>query len=121
MRDITIRELQNYIAEKDNRDGQDFAYYLKFVEEVGELADAIHYERRLDGAPIRDKRSTMEEEFYDVLYYLLLLCNRMGIDMTEAAFLKERFNQERFGVNNDQNGAWGSGADIHNIFAEEEE
>ena len=121
MREITLRELQRYIAEKDNREGQDYAYFLKLVEEVGELAEAIHAQRRLEGLPIRDRRSTIEEESYDVLYYLLVLCNRCGIDLTDCAHLKERFNQERFGVNNDQNGAWGSGASIHNIFAGEED
>ena len=41
MRDITIREFQDYIRSKDNRTELADRYFIKLTEEVGELAEAV--------------------------------------------------------------------------------
>ena len=38
---ITIRELQEYIKSKDYKPGLEHGYFLKLVEEIGELAEVI--------------------------------------------------------------------------------
>ncbi len=54
--------------------------YLWFVEEVGELAEAMRESRGL------------EEEFADVLAWLLSLANLLGVDV-EAAFLGKYYDK----------------------------
>ena len=38
-KDITVRELQEYIRSKDHKPGLEHGYFMKLIEEIGELAD----------------------------------------------------------------------------------
>ncbi|MGI6315093.1 MAG: MazG nucleotide pyrophosphohydrolase domain-containing protein [Christensenellales bacterium] len=116
MRDITIREFQDYIRSKDNRTELADRYFIKLTEEVGELAEAVLRDRHLGEAEVAEKRGTIEEEIYDVLYYLTVLANLHHVDLTRAAYLKEQFNQQRFGLDNTKNGAYGTGTPVINLF-----
>ncbi|NJE61219.1 MazG nucleotide pyrophosphohydrolase domain-containing protein [Thermococcus sp. 21S7] len=75
---MEIREFQEMIREiyfhKDSKRGVERTF-LWFVEEVGELSEAI---RKKD-------REAMEEEFADVLAWLASLANLLDIDIEEAA------------------------------------
>ncbi|AMQ17933.1 MazG nucleotide pyrophosphohydrolase domain-containing protein [Thermococcus peptonophilus] len=75
---MEIREFQGMIRDiyfhKDSKRGVERTF-LWFVEEVGELSEAIRK---------RDKEA-MEEEFADVLAWLASLANLLGIDLEEAA------------------------------------
>ena len=72
-----LKELQKFIEEryfeKDFNRGIE-ATALWFVEEVGELAEAI----------IKGKKEDMEEEMADVLAWLLSLANLLNVDLCEA-------------------------------------
>ena len=57
---FTIRELQEYIKQKDFKPGSEQGYFLKLVEEIGELAEVIGKDKRL-GAD-SDIKGTIEEE-----------------------------------------------------------
>lgn len=78
---MEVRELQRLIKEtyfeRDWKRGVE-KNNLWLVEEVGELTRAIRKGRRLE----------IEEEFADVLAWLLSLANVLGVDV-EAAFLKK--------------------------------
>jgi NTP pyrophosphatase (non-canonical NTP hydrolase) len=68
--------------------------FTLLVEEVGELAKAI---RKNNGQKV-DKNSThhdVEEELGDVLWLVLDLSNRLGIDLEKAFNDKEVKNQSR--------------------------
>lgn len=58
--------------------------FMWFIEEVGELATALH---RCDPArhPTQADRTNLEEEFADVLAWLTTLANVSGVDLTRAA------------------------------------
>lgn len=75
---MEISEFQEMIKEiyfhKDSKRGVERTF-LWFVEEVGELSEAI---RKRD-------REGMEEEFADVLAWLASLANLLGVDLEEAA------------------------------------
>jgi len=90
---ITIRELQEYIKGKDYKPGLEQGYFMKLVEEVGELAEVIRKDNRLGND--NDIKGTIEEELYDVLYYVLALANLYDIDMERSCLLKEKINKER--------------------------
>jgi len=78
---LTIREFQEHIRERyyatDHARGTP-ATFLWFIEEVGELATALH----------GDDRENLAEEFADVLAWLCTLANINGLDL-EAALRKK--------------------------------
>ena len=45
-KNITIRELQEYIKSKDYQPGLEHGYFMKLIEEIGELADAIRKDKK---------------------------------------------------------------------------
>lgn len=92
---LTIRELQDYIKNFDHQPEKKNDYFLKLVEEVGELADVLRKGKRLS----RDGhiKGTIEEELYDVLYYVAALANIHDIDLEQCFHLKEQINREKYG------------------------
>jgi len=90
---ITIRELQEYIKSKDYKPGLEHGYFLKLVEEIGELAEVIGKGKRLGDDS--DIKGTIEEELYDVLYYVLALANLYNVDLEKSCLLKEEINNNR--------------------------
>jgi len=77
-----LKEFQKFIEGKyfmkDFERGVE-ATALWFVEEVGELAEAI----------IKGDRENLKEEFADVLAWLLSLANLLNVDLCEA--FKEKY------------------------------
>jgi len=75
---MEIKEFQRMIREiyyhKDLKRGIERTF-LWFVEEVGELSEAIR----------KNDFEAMEEEFADVLAWLASLANLLGVDLEEAA------------------------------------
>ena len=74
--DLTIRKMQKYLKEKyrltkplEKNNTQ--RYFLKLIEEVGELSD--------------------------VLYYVLVIANTYDIDLEECFRMKKDLNRERYG------------------------
>ena len=69
-------------------------YFLKLIEEVGELAEVIRKEQRMEGSNIK---GTIEEELSDVLYYVLMIANTYDLDLEECFRIKEELNCVRYG------------------------
>lgn len=94
MADLTIRRFQTlirdrYFATDSLRGGA--GTFLLFMEEVGELATAIHDNRPVGTppagkrqAPTAAERANLEEEFADVLAWLMTLANIHGVDIDHA-------------------------------------
>ena len=78
---MTLKEFQKHIAdryEKADRARGSAATFLWFIEEVGELATALH----------GTDRANLEEEFADVLAWLCTLANINDVDLTAAVTTK---------------------------------
>lgn len=94
MNEMTLKELQKAIAKIDHKNNAIDKYFYKLTEEVGELAKVIRKDKRLiNSKTIKD---TIEEELYDVLYYVICLANMYEIDLTKCAILKEKLNSEKY-------------------------
>ena len=93
-KNITLKELQNYIKEKDYKPELKNAYFQKLIEEVGELAEVLRKDVRLEQQGTI--KGTIEEELYDVLYYVIGLANIHGIDLEQCFYLKEELNKEKY-------------------------
>lgn len=98
MTDLTLRELQTFIAahyhKYDSARGTG-GTFLWFMEEVGELASALQKNQSLTSAefPTTQQRDwedlspqeqNLREEFADVLGWLSTLANMHGVDLDEA-------------------------------------
>jgi len=94
---ITIKHLQNYIKIKDYKPEKKFNYVLKFMEECGELAKAIHL--NYPHAQNDNIKNTIEEEFCDVLFFLCAIANLYDVDIEKWFPLKEQETDKRYGTN----------------------
>ncbi|HEY0757491.1 MAG TPA: MazG nucleotide pyrophosphohydrolase domain-containing protein [Ktedonobacteraceae bacterium] len=95
----TLPELQQYMDKicKERGWTQD-SYaekFLLFTEEVGELAKAIRKTQGLYQEKAKHTQVELEEEFADVLSYLLDLANCFQVDLESAFAEKERVNANR--------------------------
>ncbi len=95
----TLKDLQIYLDEVCKERGwvkDTYAEkFLLFTEEVGELAKAIRKSAGLYQEKAKQKDTELEEEFADVLSYLLDLANCFQIDLEKAFREKERVNESR--------------------------
>lgn len=95
----TLQELQRYIAEVCQERGwtkdSPPEKFVLFIEEVGELAKAMRKAAGLYQEQARQRDISLEEEFADVLSYLLDLANCFQIDLERAFREKEKVNQAR--------------------------
>ena len=96
---LTIENMQKYLNEKykrtkpkDMKNTQ--RYFLKLIEEVGELAEVIRKDKRMVDNNIK---GTIEEELSDVLYYVLMIANTYNIDLEDCFRKKEELNRIRYG------------------------
>lgn len=96
--DLTIKRLQECIKNIDHKNNSNEKYMLKLMEEVGELAEVIRKNKRMEkGTSIK---GTIEEELQDVLYYVVCLANINNIDLQECIELKEKLNCEKYNRKN---------------------
>ncbi|HKV84874.1 MAG TPA: MazG nucleotide pyrophosphohydrolase domain-containing protein [Ktedonobacterales bacterium] len=69
--------------------------FVLFVEEVGELAKAMRKAAGLYEEQAKQSNFALEEEFADVLSYLLDLANCYHVDLEAAFRAKDRINKGR--------------------------
>ena len=97
MESLTLNYLQKAINEIDGVTVGDSKpsdrYFMKFIEEVGELSECIRKDKRMINDEIK---GTIEEELYDVLYYIILLANVYEIDLEKSIYLKEKINAKKY-------------------------
>lgn len=95
----TLTDLQAHIKkvceEKGWNTNSITEIYLLFSEEVGELAKAIRKTTGFKGESTKDAKANLEEEFADVLNYLMDLANYFDVDLEEVYRKKHKINQDR--------------------------
>ena len=85
-RTLTLGDVQSLIRRRyfatDSARGA-AGTFLLFMEEVGELATALH-EHRPGAEPTPEQRANLSEEFADVLAWLTTLANIHDVDLNDA-------------------------------------
>ena len=66
---------------------------LKLIEEFGELAENIRKDTRYDG---RNIKGTIEEELFDIFYYIIAIANDYNIDLEEIFKIKDELNKKKY-------------------------
>ena len=95
---ITIRYMQEYLKHKQGQIDQTHdtkMCYIKLAEELGELARAMLRGERCATGP-DDLKDSVNEELFDILYYVLSFANAKGIDMETWIPIKEEINNKRY-------------------------
>lgn len=91
---ITVKYLQKYLKAKDFHPNQIKEYFLKLSEETGELARAIRKDLR--PAACGQVKETIEEELWDIIYYVLAIANCYDIDLEKIIPEKELINNIKY-------------------------
>ena len=94
MTEISIARLQKYIAQNDYKPELKHEYFFKLSEEVGELSRAMRI--NATASKTGNFKGTVEEELYDVLYYVLAIANSYNIDVNKWIHLKEKLNDSNY-------------------------
>jgi NTP pyrophosphatase (non-canonical NTP hydrolase) len=90
---VTLEKLQKFVSKRDNKKSKKNDYFLKFIEEVGELSEMINKDRKMNPGDERMKaiKHTIDEEMADVLYYLVVLANVNDVNLEEAFIRKTEY------------------------------
>ena len=95
----SLTDLQRYLAEVCQERGwtkdSPSEKFVLFIEEVGELAKAMRKAGGLYEEQARPRDMSLDEEFADVLSYLLDLANCFQVDLEKAFRAKEEINRSR--------------------------
>lgn len=95
----TLNDLQRYLAavcqERGWTKDTPSEKFVLFIEEIGELAKAMRKAGGLYEERAKERAMPLEEEFADVLSYLLDLANYFHVDLEAAFRAKEAVNQTR--------------------------
>lgn len=106
-KDMTLKEIQFLIKHiekgslkdiEDNRSEEEKKensrrLVLKLIEEFGELAENIRKNLRYNGENIK---GTIEEELFDIFYYIIAIANDYNIDLEEIFHIKDKINKEKY-------------------------
>lgn len=98
---MKIKELQDFIKMRDYKPELKEKYFMKLVEEVGELSEVIRKDKKMADGNIKN---SIEEELYDVLYYVCALANCYDIDLEKCHRLKSELNEKKWYRNENNHG-----------------
>lgn len=68
----------------------------RIAEEFEELKEAIEEQKRHFSTENPQIKDTIEEEMYDVFYFILQLANLYGVDFEEVIAAKYQHNQSKY-------------------------
>ncbi|MEG0327709.1 MAG: MazG nucleotide pyrophosphohydrolase domain-containing protein [Erysipelothrix sp.] len=87
MNTITISKLQEYLKTKYDDPKYTNALFMKLVEEVGEVAEAIN---KIDGRKADDGLSSLSEELVDVIHYAIGIATINNINLEQVMIEKDK-------------------------------
>ncbi|MDE1548913.1 MazG nucleotide pyrophosphohydrolase domain-containing protein [Jeotgalibaca caeni] len=87
MAQLTIADLQGYLAMKYKEGRTSSGLFMKLVEEVGEVAEALN---QLEGRKAKEDQGSLEAELVDVIHYAVAIASINQIDLTTAIIEKDK-------------------------------
>ncbi len=92
---MKLSDLQETIKEHDFNLENKNGYFLKLIEEIGELSEAIR--KGKSGQPNLDNmKGSIAEELNDILYYVCALANVHDINLEVTYEIKEQLNKIKY-------------------------
>lgn len=90
----TVKYLQNYIRQKDFHPELLKDYFLKLVEEVGELSRAMR--KNIKAEKSEQLQGTIDEELWDIIYYAIAIANIYDIELESVIKEKCRISENKY-------------------------
>jgi len=89
MKDLTFRQLQDYLLEHYQQSRTEEGLFIKLVEEVGEVAEVLNGRSgRKEG--VQDSNEELAKELVDVIHYTVAIAAINHIDLTKTIFEKDK-------------------------------
>ena len=95
--DITIAELESYLRDHYQSGGIDESLFMKLVEEVGEVAEALNQKAGRKAMHDDNLLSHLGCELADVIHYAVAIAALNGLDMNQILLEKDRKAAARYG------------------------
>ena len=89
MKDLTFRQLQDYLLENYQQSRTEEGLFIKLVEEVGEVAEVLNGRSgRKEG--VQDSNEELAKELADVIHYTVASAAINRINLTKTIFEKDK-------------------------------
>ena len=88
----SLKKIQDNRSEAEKKENSR-RLVLKLIEEFGELAENIRKNLRYNGENIK---GTIEQELFDIFYYIIAIANDYNIDLEEIFHIKDKINKEKY-------------------------
>ena len=87
MKDLTFRQLQDYLLEHYQQFRTEEGLFMKLVEEVGEVAEVLNGRSgRKEG--VQDSNEELAKELADIIHYTIAIAAINDIDLTKPSLRK---------------------------------
>ncbi|MCJ7843590.1 nucleotide pyrophosphohydrolase [Lederbergia sp. NSJ-179] len=84
---LTFEVLQNYLALKYKEGRSSTGLFMKLVEEIGEVAEALN---QLEGRKSNTGDFSLEKELADVIHYTVAIASINNIDLSKVILEKDK-------------------------------
>ena len=89
MKDLTVRQLEEYLLEHYQESRTEEGLFMKLVEEVGEVAEVLNGRSgRKEG--VQDSNEELAKELADIIHYTVAIAAINDIDLTKTIFEKDK-------------------------------
>ena len=89
MKDLTFRQLQDYLLEHYQQSRTEEGLFMKLVEEIGEVAEVLNGRSgRKKG--VQDSNEELAKELADIIHYTVAIAAINDIDLTKTIFEKDK-------------------------------
>ena len=85
MKDLTFRQLQDYLLEHYQQSRTEEGLFMKLVEEVGEVAEVLNGKEG-----VQDSNEELAKELADIIHYTVAIAAINDIDLTKTIFEKDK-------------------------------
>lgn len=87
MTEFKLKDFQAYLGDKYQASTNSTGLFLKLVEEIGEVAEALN---QLEGRKPVTEDSSLAHELADVLHYAVAIASVHQIDLSQAILEKDQ-------------------------------
>lgn len=93
MKDLTVRQLQNYLELKYKNKISTDSLFMKLVEEMGEVAEMLN---QLEGRKEKTASNSLANELVDVIHYTVAIAAINDIDLNKAIIEKDKIGSIKY-------------------------
>lgn len=94
MKELTVEVIQNYLAQRYEEKASSESLFMKLVEEVGEVAEALN---KINGRKKDTDDSSLEKELADVIHYTFAIASVNKIDLSSVIIEKDKEASIKYG------------------------